>query len=139
MPELQHIGACVILLNAHGEILLGKRKNNYKAGMFGLPGGKVEINEPLLLAAARELEEETGMENHKFQFIGVVRENQGNYDFIHFVFATQDNGQVPQLREPEKCESWEWINSSKLENVLPGHKAAIDLYLTHKKIADLTQ
>lgn len=140
MAEPQAIGTCVILINSKNEVLLGKRKNSYKAGLFGLPGGRVEINEPILAATAREVEEETGVKGIQFEFVGVIRENQGSYDFIHFAFAGKITTQQPELCEPEKCEGWEWFElSAELDQVLPGHAAAIQLYLNQNTLADLTK
>ncbi len=134
----QPIGACVIILNPHGKILLGKRKNSYKAGYYGLPGGRIEINEPIETAIQREVQEETGLILNNFEYVGVVRENQGDYDFIHFIYVVKNVDQEPQLTEPDKCEGWEWLDQFSAKEILPGHKAALDLYFQKLKIADLT-
>lgn len=140
MSEPQPIGTCVIITNARNQILLGKRKNSYKAGLYGLPGGRTELNELLLSAITRETTEETGIKDLKFTFVGVVRENQGAYDFIHFVFSAQAVDQEPTLCEPDKCEGWEWLDlSTDLPEVLPGHRAALELYETGRYLADIVQ
>ncbi len=134
----QPIGTCAILLNSKNQVLLGKRKNSYKAGFYGLPGGRIEINEPVAQAIQREVEEETGLTLHNLEYLGVVRENQGDYDFIHFVFVAKDVDQKPVLCEPEKCEGWEWIDLSDLpEGILPGHEAAVKVFTSEKKIVDI--
>lgn len=136
----QPIGTCCLLLNDNNQLLLGKRKNSYKAGMYGLPGGRVDINEPVEHAIEREVAEETGLENLIFTFHGVVRENQGSYDFIHFVFSAQVANVEPKLLEPDKCEGWEWFSlNDDLNDVLPGHKAGIELFTSPSYLADLTQ
>lgn len=135
----QPIGTCVILTNSDNQILLGKRKNSYKAGMYGLPGGRVELNEKVEVAIERETYEETGLNDLEFKYVGVVRENQGDYDFIHFVFKASVKNQLPKLCEPEKCEGWIWFDlSSDFKSVLPGHHAAIDLLRNTQKISDIT-
>lgn len=140
MPNQQPIGACAILLNTHNQVLLGKRKNSYQAGMFGLPGGRIELNEPIEAAINREVEEETGLALNNLAYVGVIRANQGEYDFIHFVFAARVSDQQPSLCEPDKCEGWEWLDPTQLDDsVLPGHKAAIEMYLNQKQITDITQ
>ncbi|WP_238650694.1 NUDIX hydrolase [Paenibacillus piscarius] len=52
-------GACVILLDSHGRLLLQQRTDN---GMWGLPGGSMEPGEEMIEVAKRELWEEVGLE-----------------------------------------------------------------------------
>ena len=52
------VGVTVILLDEQGRWLLQRRSDS---GLWGLPGGGVEPGETFLEAAARELEEETGL------------------------------------------------------------------------------
>ena len=58
----ESIGVPVIILDkTKKKILLGVRKNCYGAGAYGLPGGRLESNEPLEACAKRELLEEAGI------------------------------------------------------------------------------
>ncbi len=129
--EYQRIGVCVVVLNrSKNEILLGKRKNSYKAGMYGIPGGRLELKESLEACGKRELKEETGIEAVSLTYIGVIRELQTDYNFIHFAFLCKEYLGEPSLSEPEKCEGWGWFPLEKLpDNIIPGHKAAIDIFL----------
>lgn len=136
----QPIGACAILLNSQNQVLMGKRKNSYKAGFYGLPGGRIEVNERIEQAIQREVEEETGLKLSSLEYLGVVRENQGDYDFIHFIFVAKNVSQEPTLCEPEKCEGWEWVDLKNLpKQLLPGHKAALELFTSQQKVIDITQ
>ncbi|MBI2028866.1 NUDIX domain-containing protein [Candidatus Gottesmanbacteria bacterium] len=126
----QPIGVCVITINKDKKILLGKRKNSYKAGMYGLPGGRLDLNESLVGCVERELLEETGLAGQNFKYIGVVREKQQGYNFIHFAFSCNDFKGEPKVVEKEKCESWDWYSLDNLpKEILPGHKAAIDIFI----------
>jgi len=51
-------GVRAIILNTHGEVLLQRRSDN---GLWGLPGGGVELHETALEALRREVYEETGI------------------------------------------------------------------------------
>lgn len=134
----ENIGVCALLINSRNQVVLGIRKNGYKAGFYGLPGGKVEAHEALLTAIQREVVEETGLATLNFAFIGVIREDQGEYDFIHFVFCAEIGKQQPQLCEPDKCEAWQFFDlNKKLPKILPGHLAGIEMYLQRKIVKDL--
>lgn len=135
IKELENIGAVVVVVHADGDkILLGERKNSYKAGWYGMPGGRVEYDELLPDGAARELLEETGMIPHDLTYLGVVREQQENNQFIHFGYVTKDFTGKPINVEPEKCAGWEWFDPNKLpDNILPGHRAIIDIFVSPER------
>jgi 8-oxo-dGTP diphosphatase len=127
----EHIGVCVIVLDkTKKQILLGKRLNSFKAGMLGLPGGRLELKEPLEVGAARELTEETSLKPKQLEYVGVIRELQADYNYIHFVYSCSEFDGTPVTVEPEKCAGWEWYPLDNLpENILSGHKAALTIYL----------
>ena len=55
------IGSAVIVRDEANRILLGKRDKDPQRGSWVLPGGKIHAFESIAEAAARELEEETGL------------------------------------------------------------------------------
>lgn len=134
----QKIGTCVLLLDQDQQkVVLGKRKNSYMAGSYGLPGGRVELGEALVDTAKREVREETGIEILSLEFVTTIRDFQGTHDFVHFVFASSDWVGQPKTLEPEKCEGWEWFSLSNLpEQILAGHKLAIQAYQSQQKLVD---
>lgn len=134
----ENFGCVVIVLDDESQILIGKRKNGYKAGCYGIPGGRVGSQEKLIDAAKRELWEETGLAANELEHVGVVREWQEQNTFIHFVYLCRDWKNEVQLKEPDKCEGWLWAKLDRLpEPVLPGHKKAITMYLDKQILQDL--
>lgn len=126
----QYSGVFIIVINKSNQVLLGKRKDNYKAGMYGFPGGRLELNETLIDCAKRELDEEIGLKVNALKYVGVIREVQEGYNFIHFAFVCDDYIGQPQLKEPNKCESWNFYSVDKLpDTILPGHKAGLSMYV----------
>lgn len=108
------------------EVLLAKRKNAYGEGLYGLPGGRVASKESLEHCMARELSEEVGVTPIDYRLLGIVKEWQKSYFFLHFVYlCTKWSGQVTTL-EPQKSQDWQWYSIESLpKNILPGHKSGI--------------
>jgi 8-oxo-dGTP diphosphatase len=61
----------VIVKNGDGSLLLVKRASEPCPGRWCLPGGFIEADEPAEFAAARELEEETGLLGEPVELINV--------------------------------------------------------------------
>src|SRR5271165_4044034 len=59
--SLPRVGSALIVKDETNRILLGKRNKDPQRGNWILPGGKIHAFESIASAAARELEEETGL------------------------------------------------------------------------------
>ena len=66
-------GVAAIIQNATGQILLQRRSDN---GLWGLPGGSMEIGESVRDAIVREVQEETGLTVEVVRLIGVYSDPQ---------------------------------------------------------------
>jgi len=81
-------GVAAIIQDAKGQVLLQRRSDN---GLWGLPGGSVEIGESVGDAIVREVREETGLTVEVVRLVGVysdpkfqiVRYSDGNV--VHYV------------------------------------------------------
>lgn len=62
-------GACALVLNGAGEVLLQRRQDT---GGWGTPGGIAELGEALEDTLRRELQEETGLRPLEVQLLTVV-------------------------------------------------------------------
>jgi len=83
---------CVIIDKKRREILLIERKYDPYKDHWSFPGGFVDMEETVEEGAARELMEETGLENVGLELLGVLsdpdrdpRERVINISFIGFV------------------------------------------------------
>lgn len=105
------------------ELLLGKRKNVYGEGCWGLPGGHLECKEKMEEAAQRELKEETGLEATEFEFLNLVNDIRQDEHYIQVGFLAKDvSDDEPRLIEPDRCEEWKWFDLDSLpDNIFIGH------------------
>ena len=70
MADRPKLGAiAVVVRNDH--VLLARRGKEPDAGLWGFPGGHVELGETALQAAVRELREETGVEAHPLGYLPI--------------------------------------------------------------------
>lgn len=84
MPDSPKLGAVAIVIH-QGYVLLVKRKNNPNAGLWGFPGGHVELGETGLECAKRELLEETGITANPLNYLtNIDLIQKGNDDSIAF-------------------------------------------------------
>lgn len=113
------VGVGVIIVK-DDKVLLGKRKNSHGSGAWCFPGGHLEFGETWEECARRETAEEVGLELSNISFARVTNdmfpEEQKHYVTI-YMRADYGSGEVT-LREPEKCERWEWFSWDALPDPL---------------------
>lgn len=111
------MGVGVLVLSNDDRILFGKRK---PGGMYGNPGGKLDLFEEFVECAQRELYEEAGIkiDLKDFKFVKTIN-SYDKSEKIHFVsaFLTCKNPSDQTIRncEPDKCEGWEWWSFDDME------------------------
>ena len=109
------VGIGVILVNAQGQVLLGKRKGSH-APYWSIAGGHLELGESFEAAAIREVAEETGFIIHHPQVVAVSNNletwRESGLHYVSVTLLAKVDGE-PELREPDKCEGWCWCD--------PGH------------------
>ncbi|MFO8016785.1 MAG: NUDIX domain-containing protein [Candidatus Woesearchaeota archaeon] len=113
--KLLNIAVGALIKDNH--ILLIKRNKPPFAGLWSLPGGKIETGEQIEGCAVREFEEETGIKTSFRGLKGIVNEvlyheKQIEGHFIIFVCELEKNrGEIKESDEGEL----EWFDIKKLE------------------------
>ena len=131
-------GGRAILENGEGEILLQKRTD---FGIWGLPGGCPEVDEPALVSIVREVVEETGFTILDPVCIGYSsnpafeRIEYPNGDRIHcyslIILATRWSGEM--IAPNEETEELRFFRTDALPELLPNMRRALDLYGRYKE------
>ena len=115
MDKRPYIGVAIIVIK-DGKVLLGKRKNSHGSGTWHFPGGHLEFNESIEACARRDVFEETGLRIKNIRLgpytNDMFAKEQKHYVTL-FAVAEYDSG-VLELKEPEKCETWDWFEWARL-------------------------
>lgn len=109
------VGVSVLLMNAHGRLLLAKRKNNTGAGLLSTPGGRLEYYESVEECAAREFKEECGTTLGPVTLLKWKKLNRfGKHYFMFYVLATTwgERSGHNEIKNciPDKSEDWSWVS-----------------------------
>ncbi|MFK7771732.1 MAG: NUDIX hydrolase [Saprospiraceae bacterium] len=112
-----NVGIGIIIQNAKGEILVGKRKGSHSP-FYSIPGGHLEMGETFEVGIKKEVLEETGLTIENPVVIGVTNnlrtfESTGIHHVSVNMFTDKFDG-IPKVMEPEKCEQWIWVDPKKL-------------------------
>jgi ADP-ribose pyrophosphatase len=121
---VEHPGAvAVIALDEAGQVLLVKQyRHAVRAVTLEIPAGTLEPDEDPLVAAQRELREETGYRAGKLDRLGGIYTAPGfSTEYIHFYLATQLTADRLSMDEDEVID----VSRSPLA-------AAVDLIQTGK-------
>jgi 8-oxo-dGTP diphosphatase len=93
-PETPKIMVDVVVPSEEGHVLLIRRGSDPYEGQWALPGGFVEVGETLEAAAAREAEEETGLEVEIILLVGVYsdpdRDPRGHNVSVAYLARAQE-------------------------------------------------
>lgn len=108
------------------KLLLIERRNEPFQGCWALPGGFVEMDEDLDHAAARELEEETGlvgMSLRQFHAFGAVNRDPRHRTITIAYWAIDDSSQ--EAKANDDAAKVRWFDLAQLPNLAFDHSEII--------------
>jgi len=131
-PARPKVGV-IALVFKEGRVLLGRRLGkDGTEGMYGTPGGHLELQETPTSCAVRETMEEAGIEIEHLTFVGVVNVRDfapGHYLIV--VLRADWKAGEPRIMEPDRCMGWDWFSLDALPTPMtPGSTKAIQSYIT---------
>ena len=115
-------------ITRHTEILLIQRGNNPFKDHWALPGGFVDENEDLSKAVVRELEEETGLKDIKFEQLHTFgkpgRDPRGHMISVAYIGWCQNNSTV---KGSDDAKDAQWFAIEQLPALAFDHEDIIAL------------
>ncbi|WP_313577554.1 NUDIX domain-containing protein [Lacrimispora sp.] len=113
------------------EVLLIKRKNHPCIGQWAIPGGFVNVDESLEAAAARELEEETGLEGicleQLYTWGNVKRDPRTRVISVSYMAAVPKNQLTPKAGDDAEEACWFQVKKKKLSELENGATYALTI------------
>ncbi len=113
MVSLCLLAVRAFIKNDKGEILIIKRSATCKTNplKWELPGGKVNLGEPIEEALKREVKEETGLNINPNGILGVAEQELTIFKAIHIIIECSANG---RLRLDDEHEAYAWVKPEDL-------------------------
>lgn len=118
------VGACVLVFNNEGHLLLQRRTDSFD---WGTIGGSLELGESFEEAAARELFEEAGLKAKEFNFVALLSGKDLYYkypngDEVYNVMAVYEVREVegtPMINDDEGLELRYFALDEPISNLNP--------------------
>ena len=125
----------------NNKVLIGKRKDN---GLFAQPGGWLENGEEWEECGSRELREETGLNIDPCRIKHIKTFNcfdpKNNYHNVA-IYLYVELIELKEIRncEPEKCESWQWVDFSFIQDNIEMFFFPVKIFLIKEPRIKITQ
>ena len=132
--------AKAIVMDDKGNCLILRRSASHPdmAGQSDLPGGGVDQDEPLLVAIAREIAEETGLTvratNDDLLFANTSAYNDRSV--TRFLFVVRIAGEKPEITTSWEHDEYQWVSLEQLTQRMthPIYRAGIQYIQEHNLI-----
>jgi len=108
---ITHPGGVAILAISDNKVLLEKQfRYPFNKEIFEIPAGKLEKNENHLVAAKRELKEETGYVAKSLIYLGAIYPTVGYSNEIIYIYLANDLTQGKQSLDEDEVIDFEWVD-----------------------------
>ncbi len=123
----------LVIFNEDREILLVKRGEEPKKGMWALPGGFMEVEEDVKQSAIRETLEETGLKISNLNLLDVATEESKRYTTVLLVsYFTEDfSGKIKPGDDSVDAKFFYYKNLPEI--AFSSHKGFINKFLEIKR------
>lgn len=111
-------GACVLFVENGKAVFVRQFRYAYGESVLEIPAGKLNAGEDPMLAAARELEEETGIKANNLQLLFVLYPTPGYTDEKIYIYLAKDGERVPAHLDEGEFLDVEWIELDKVKGML---------------------
>jgi len=117
----------LFFLRANQILLIRRFQTGYADGQYSVPAGHLDGNETVIAAAAREAQEEVGVqiEPQDIHYSSSMHRLEGDERVDFFVYVQKWDGE-PINAEPDKCDELLWTDVNTLPpNTIPYIKKAL--------------
>ena len=120
---IEHSGGACVLYVENGKVLLVKQyRYAYGESIYEIPAGKLNVGENPMLAAKRELEEETGVKSEHLQLLYVMYPTPGYTNERIYIYLAKDGERVPAHLDEGEFLDVEWIEIDKVKEMMRSGK-----------------
>lgn len=143
--KVPRVGVAVMMMNDHGQVLVGKRHDDpgkaqsqlHGEGTWTIPGGKLDFGEGLVSGAIRETAEETNLVPRGLELVSVGNEIVHDAHFITLGFLSRDFDGELKTMEPDEITEWKWFPLDGLpEPMFPPALKVINNYKNKKILGE---
>ena len=137
------VAVCLFLVQENKVLLMRRKNTGFADGLYVLPGGTLEGNEPLKEALIREIKEEVGItllpadiELATVLHISSYEENP--LEVLLFCFKAHTYKGTVQNMEPDLCDDMQFFSLDTLPpTLMKSGKIAIDNCIHKKPLSEL--
>lgn len=104
------------LIERNGKYLFVREKKPQAYGKYNLPGGHLELGEPIADGAKREVREEVGFAVELAGFLGIYEGASDNH-YINFVFTARASEQAVAVAQAGEILDCHWLSPDEISNL----------------------